>query len=88
MLVFYVRTSVSSREVGTENLPGNLGFGNFPFPGKFMSGSREIFFIRKDFRGTDIYHSDIKNALLQIKNFFLLTKNYFSKFANFFNTKC
>ena len=35
--------SVSSREIGTENFPGNLGFFNFPFPGKFMSGSREIF---------------------------------------------
>ena len=44
-----------------------------------MSGSRKFFFfITKNFSGTDIYHSDIKNALLQ---FFLLPKNCFSKFA-------
>ena len=45
----------------------------------------------KDFSGTDIYHSDIKNALvlryLKLK-FFLLTKHYFTKFAKFFKTKC
>ena len=35
-----------------------------------MSGSREFFYFGKDFSGTDIYHSDIKNALLQIKFFF------------------
>ena len=57
-----------------------------------MSGSRENVFtlVYKDFSGTDIYHSDIKNAfvLRYCKSFFLLTKNYFSKFAKFFKTKC
>ena len=41
-----------------------------------MSGSREIFCISKDFGGSDIYHSDIKNALLQI-NFFFAYLNFF-----------
>ena len=58
--------------------------------------SREIYvgipvnfsYISKDFRGTDIPHSDIKNALLQILNLFSRTKNYFSKAAKFFKTKC
>ena len=50
-----------------------------------MSGCREFFFyISKNFSGTDTYHSDIKNTLLQILNFFLLAKSYFSKFSKFF----
>ena len=36
-------TRVSSRDGGTGNFPGNSGFWDFPFPGKFVSGSREIF---------------------------------------------
>ena len=36
-----------------------LLFVNFLFPGNF-------FYINKGFNGTDIYHSDIKNVLLQI----------------------
>ena len=35
---------VFSGEIGTGNFSGNLEFLNFPFPGNFMSGSREIFF--------------------------------------------
>ena len=42
--------SVSSREIGTEKFPGDLGFLNFPFPGKFMSGSREIFLHQQKFQ--------------------------------------
>ena len=38
-------TSASFGEVGTGNFQGNLVFLNFPFPGKFMSGSREIFLL-------------------------------------------
>ena len=48
-----------------------------------MSGSREIFYFGKDFSGTDIYHSDIKNALLQIKIFFAYEKLFF-KIRNIF----
>ena len=71
-------SGVSSREVGTENFPGNLGFRNLPFPGKFGVSKfpvcRDIyvgmpgyfFYISKDFRSTDIHHSDIKNAFAQI----------------------
>ena len=54
-----------------------------------MSGSRGNFlYISKDFmEGTNIHHSDIKNALVQIL-IFLLTKNCFLKLAKFFETKC
>ena len=52
------------------------------FPGSQCRGYNS-----KDFSGTDIYRSDIKNALAsryyKLKKF-LLTKNYFSKFAKFF----
>ena len=68
-------TSVSSQEVGTGNFPVNLGFRNLPFPGKFMSGSCEFFYISKDFSGTDIYYSDIKNALLQILKLIFQIRN-------------
>ena len=37
--------SVSSWKIGTKNFPGNLAFLNLPFPGKFMSGFREIFLL-------------------------------------------
>ena len=49
-----------------------------------MSGSREFFFINKDFSGTDIYHSGIKNALFQIKKLFFLTKSFFFKIHKIF----
>ena len=46
-----------------------------------MSGSRKCFYIGKDFSGTNIYHSDIKNALvlryLKLKFFFCLLKIIF-----------
>ena len=48
-----------------------------------MSRSREIFYISKDFSGTDICHSDIKNALLQISFFFCLRKIIFQNSQNF-----
>ena len=48
-----------------------------------MSGFRKTFLRSKVFSGTDIYHSDIKNTLLQISNSFFLTKNCFSKFVKF-----
>ena len=53
-----------------------------------MSGSREFFYISKDFSGTDIYHSDIKSALLQFLNFFCSLKIIFQNSQNFFKTKC
>ena len=46
-------------------------------PGNFL-------YISKNFRGTDIHHSDIKNALVQIKNFFCSLKIIFQNSQNFF----
>ena len=40
------------------------------FPEDLCRNPEKFFYISKDFSGTDIYQSDIKNALLQIKNFF------------------
>ena len=48
------------------------------FPGIVCRDLGNFFYISKDFRGTDIHHSDIKNALVQILIFFLFTKNCFS----------
>ena len=76
--------------------PGNSvgeiwGFEISRFPGSLCRDPGKCLFISKDFSGTDIYHSDIRNALVlrycKLK-FFLLTKNYFSKLAKFFKTKC
>ena len=50
------------------------GFKTFRFPGNLCRDPGNFFYISKDFSGIDIYHSDIKNALLQIKKIFLLTK--------------
>ena len=51
-----------------------------------MSGSRKCLYIGKDFSGTDIYYSDIKNALvlryLKLK-FFWLLKIFFQHSQNF-----
>ena len=59
--------------------------------GSLCREPEKCLYISKDFSDTDIYHSDIKNALVsrycKLK-IFLLTKNYFSKFAKFFRTKC
>ena len=61
------------------------------FPGNLCRDPGKCLYIRKDFSGTDTYHSDIKNALAlrycKLK-IFLLTKNYFAKFAKIFKTKC
>ena len=46
------------------------GFEIFRFPVNLIRDPGKFFYISKDFRDTDIYHSDIKNALLQIKNLF------------------
>ena len=75
-----LRAGVSSRKVGT----GYLAFLNFPFPG--IPGIF-FFYFDKDFSSTDVYHSDVKNASLQVKIFFLLIKNYFGKFAKIFEDK-
>ena len=54
-----------------------------------MSGSREMsfFYISKDFSGTDIYHSDIKNALVlrycKSKLCFCLKKIIYQNSQNF-----
>ena len=53
--LFITFGSFSSREVGTGSFPENL----CRDPGNF-------FYISKDFSGTDFYHSEIKNALLQV----------------------
>ena len=58
------------------------GFEISRFPGNLCRDPGNFLYISKNFRGSDIHHSDIKNALLQI--FFSLTKNYFSKLAKFF----
>ena len=75
--------SVSSQEVGTRN----LGFESSPLLGSLCGDPGKCLYISKDFSGTDIYHSDIKNALVlrycKLK-LFLLTKNYFSKVAKLF----
>ena len=43
-----------------------------------MSDSwQNFFYISKDFRSTDIHHSDIKKALVQSLNFFCLLKIIF-----------
>ena len=55
----------------------------FRFSGNFCRDPGKCFYICKDFSGTDIYHSDIKNALLQILILFFSYKNYFSKLSKF-----
>ena len=70
---------------------GIWGFEISRFPGSLCRDPGKCLYISKDFLATDIYHSDIKNALvLRYYEFktFLLTKNYLSKFAKFFKTKC
>ena len=39
------------------------------FPGNLCRDPWKFFYTSKGFGGTDIYRSDIKNALLQIQNF-------------------
>ena len=51
--------SLCFHKYSPQNNLHQLLFVNFPCPGNF-------FYINKGFSGTDIYHSDIKNALLQI----------------------
>ena len=67
-----------------------LGFEISRFPGSLWWDYEKCLYISKDFSGTDIYHSDIINALAlrycKLKTF-LLTKNNFSKFAKLFKTK-
>ena len=63
------------------------GFEISPFPENLCRDPGKFFYISKDFKGTDIYHSGIKNVLLQIKSLFF-AKIYFSIFAKFFKTKC
>ena len=52
-----------------------------------MFGSQEVFcalvLVYKDFRGTDIHHSDVKNALVQILILFCLLKITFQNLQNF-----
>ena len=67
--------------------PGHSSLAPTPF-NKNMLGSREIFYISKDFSDTDIHHSDIKKCVNTNFKFFLLAKNHFSKLAKTFNAKC
>ena len=57
--------------------PGKSGREISRFSGNSCRHPGKFFYVSKDFSCIDIYHSDIKNALLQILIFFLLTKNYF-----------
>ena len=62
------------------------GFEISRLPGILCRNPGKCLYISKDFSGTDIYHSDIKNALILRYCkliIFLLTKNYFSKLAKF-----
>ena len=57
------------------------GFKIFRFPGSLCRDPGKCLYISKDFRGTDIYHSDIKNALVlrycKLKIFFAYKKLFF-----------
>ena len=68
------------------------GFEISRFPGSLCRDPGKCFCISKDFSDSDIYHSDIKDALVlrycKLKVFFLLIKKYFSKFVKFFETGC
>ena len=47
--------------------PGKFGVLKFPVSREIYVGiPGNYFYVGKDFRGTDIHHSDIKNALVQI----------------------
>ena len=62
------------------------GFEVSRFPVSLCWYPAKCLYISKDFRGTDIYHSDIKMlcfALLQIKTFFCLLKIVFQNLQNF-----
>ena len=63
------------------------GFEISRFPGNLYRDPGKFSHINKDFRGTDIHHSDMKNALVQILNSFLLTKIIFEKSKNFLKRK-
>ena len=41
-----------------------MGFFNFPFSGSLCRDPEKFLCVGKDFSGTDINHSDIKNALV------------------------
>ena len=58
-------SSVSFWEVGKINIPEIRGFEILRFPGNLCRDLWNFFFVSKDFSGTDIYHSDTKNVLLQ-----------------------
>ena len=51
--------------------------------GNLCRDPEKFVYISKDFSGIDIYHSDIKNALLQIKVFFCTLKIIFQNSQNF-----
>ena len=60
------------------------GFWTSRFQGNLCRDPGKFFYSSKNFSGTDIYHSDIKNALLQIKKFFFyLLKFIFQNSQNF-----
>ena len=53
------------------------------FPGNLCRDPGNFFYLSKGFSGTDIYHSDLKNRLLQIKTFFCSLKILFQNSENF-----
>ena len=61
-----------------------MAFLNFAsFPGNLCRDPGKFFLLSKDFSGTDIYHYDIKNTLLQSKIFFCLQKIILQNSPNF-----
>ena len=59
------------------------GFEISRFSGNLCRDFGKFFYISKDFSGTDIYHCDIKNALMQILNlFFCLLNTIFQNSQN------
>ena len=65
-ILFKELGSVSSGKSGREISWKIWGFETSRFPGNLCRDPGKFFYISKDFSGTDIYHFDIKNALLQI----------------------
>ena len=55
---------------GREISPEIWGFETSRFPRNLCRDPGKFFYISKDFNGTDIYYSVIKNALRRIKKIF------------------
>ena len=51
-ILLFLKHSVSSRKIGTGNLPEYLTFLNFPLPGNLCRHPGKFFYFSKDFSGT------------------------------------